>query len=99
MKAIRGQTYPGYKKVNITQLRKALAAGPIKGFMVGNRVNKYHFHKGWALACDFEIYTLAEFERQHNSFRFYLESELGNRAAFYLKIPRAELAQQQPLVR
>lgn len=85
-KPIRGQEYPGYTKINITQLEKWIKAGnKFTGFFVGNKVSSNHFFKGWCLACacDDESSWENMFTRI-NSFLFYLEPELGNNVAIYI---------------
>lgn len=73
------------KKITITQVRSMFKKGEkFKGFIVGNKVNSFHFFGGWHLASSFEAATLDEFVEHKNAFEFYLEPELGNRAAIYL---------------
>ncbi len=85
-KAIRGQTYPGYIKVSIAQVRKLFEGGQtFDGFIVGNKVASFHFFHGWHLACAFQSGTWRDFETSIDAFTFYLDAELGNRAAIYLK--------------
>lgn len=85
-KAIRGQRYPGYTKVSVRQVRRMLDEGQtFDGFLVGNNVNSFHFFGGWHLAFRIEVQSRAEFDRSLNAFLFYLEPELGNRAAIFLK--------------
>jgi hypothetical protein len=87
-KAIRGQAYPGYIKVSRAQVERLLNSGQsVRGFMVGNNVNTFHFFGGWHLAHTFEESNLADFQSRCNSFHFYLELELGRRAAFYIRHP------------
>lgn len=83
---ISGQTFPGYVKINKLQVKKFLEhGGKFTGFIVGNKVNSFHFFGGWTLAYSIECKTMEEFERSLNSFLFYLDPELGDRAAIYLK--------------
>ncbi len=88
-KPIRGQSFQGYTKVSLAQIRKLYASGQaFKGFIVGNKVAAFHFFGGWHLACtlsDEATATFESFETVLNSFHFYLDPELGTRAAFYLK--------------
>jgi hypothetical protein len=87
-KAIAGQTYPGYIKVSRRQVEKLLKAGQsVRGFMVGNKVNGFHFFGGWHLAHKFEFSEQADLKRAINSFLFYLDAELGNRAALFIRKP------------
>ena len=73
------------KKKTIAKIRSMFKKGEkFKGFVVGNKVNSFHFFGGWHLASSFEAATLEEFMNHKNSFEFYLESELGNRAAIYI---------------
>lgn len=87
-KPVRGQTFPGYLKVNRTQIEKLLNAGQtVRGFMVGNKVNSFHFFGGWCLACSFTHDNVKDFTVTLNSFNFYLDPELGTQAAFYIRKP------------
>ncbi len=82
---IRGLTYPGHIRVNRSQLRRYLENENLfRGFIVGSNVNTYHFFGGWRLACKLECGPDEFFERLQ-SFEWYLDKELGNRAAIYLK--------------
>lgn len=74
-----------YKKVSISTVRANFRKGiKFRGFLVGNKVNSFHFFGGWYLAARIEKDTLADFECSYNSFNFYLEPELGNRVAIYV---------------
>lgn len=85
-KAIRGQTYPGHIKVSKSQVKKLFDAGKVfNGFLVGNKVNSFHFFNGWHLACQVKATNLNEFNQTFNSFNFYLEPELGSGVSIYLK--------------
>ena len=90
-KQIRGQRYKGYIKLSISQVERLFRDGQhFNGFIVGNKVNTHHFFGGWHLACTIEHETWDEFKASINSFLFYLDSELGNNAAIYRKIPVIE---------
>lgn len=85
-KAIKGQNFRGYIKISKAQAIKFIeASGKFEGFIVGNKVNTFHFFEGWHLAARFEATNAQEFNEHLNSFLFYLNAELGNRAAIYLK--------------
>lgn len=72
------------KKLSIAQVRALFKKGEkFKGFIVGNKVNSFHFFGGWHLASKVRADTLEEFINHKNAFEFYLEPELGNRAAIY----------------
>lgn len=87
-KPIRGQRVKGYTKVSVAQVKRLFTDGQtFSGFIVGNKVASYHFFNGWGLACRIQSNTLADFTTSLNSFHFYLDSELGTRAAIYLKKP------------
>ena len=61
------------------------AGNPFKGFIVGNKVNTFHFFGGWHLACRLEKETLEEMQSSLNEFSFYLDPELGSHPAIFLK--------------
>ena len=84
-RAIRGIKYPGHTKISINQAKRVIAERPFVGFIVGNKVAPSHFFGGWRLACPIRSATLEDFTRQYNSFKFYLDPELGNRVSIYLK--------------
>jgi hypothetical protein len=90
-KAIRGQKYKGHIKISISQVKKLFKDGQsFDGFIVGNKVNSFHFFKGWHLAYPFESYSFESysfvgFEARVSSFLRNLDPELGNRVAIYLK--------------
>ena len=87
-KQIRGQKYKGYIKLSISQVERLFRDGQhFNGFIVGNKVNTHHFFGGWHLACTIEHETWDEFKASINHFLFYLDSELGDNAAIYRKIP------------
>jgi len=87
-KPIRGQSFPGYIKVSCTQVERLLSSGQtVTGFMVGNKVNSFHFFGGWCLASRFTHDNVKDFQTSLNAFSFYLEPELGSRAALYIRKP------------
>ena len=75
-----------FKKINITKARKIAKEAIFDGFFVGNKVAPFHFFKGWCCAVKIVALCEAEFNRHYNSFNFYLEPELGNRIAIYVKL-------------
>ncbi len=86
-KPIKGLAYAGHVKISHAQVIKYLQLGnKFEGFLVGNKVNSFHFFGGWYLACRVTSDNLDEFNKSFNSFNFYLEPELGNRPAIYLKV-------------
>lgn len=73
------------KKVTISQVRASFKKGvSFNGFLVGNKVNSFHWFNGWYLAHTLKCDTLAEFEKHKNACEFYLEPELGSRMAIYV---------------
>ena len=90
---VRGVSYPGYIRINRAQLKKLFSQEGFlfSGFLVGNKVNSFHFFKGWSLACALEGKNKEEMESALNSFCFYLEPELGSAAAIFLKMTREQL--------
>lgn len=82
------------KKINKTQAKKLWDQGkPI--IFVGNKVNSYHFFGGWHLAFETSKTECllksgyepeCEFQSRVNNFEYYLEPELGSRAAFYIRV-------------
>ena len=89
---MKNNHFTGWIKKNTLQIQKMfdkLEPGKkISGFIVGNKVNPYHFFKGWMLAIHFEFSNKEEFMNFYNSALSYLEPEMGNRMAIYFKIPR-----------
>ena len=86
-KAIAGQSYHGHIKISAAQLNALFFHYPeflFSGFIVGNKVSRFHFFEGWHLACQLEKKTHEEMIQSVNSFEFYLEPELGNRVAIYV---------------
>lgn len=87
-KAVRGISYPGFTRINKTQLARLFADDPnfrFSGFLVGNNVNASHFFRGWHLACTLEDKTHEEMKESLNSFAHYLDAELGSAAAIFLE--------------
>jgi hypothetical protein len=89
-KPIRGQVVKGHIKVSKSQVKRWFQAGQtFSGFIVGNKVNSFHFFGGWHLAFQLEKSTWTEFERTLNEWAWYnANSETGNIPAIYLKRPR-----------
>lgn len=87
-KAVRGISYPGFTRINKTQLARLFADDPafrFSGFIVGNNVNTFHFFNGWYLACTLGNKTQEEMKDSLTQFQWYLDAELGNAAAIFLK--------------
>lgn len=73
------------KKITITQVRALFKRGEkFKGFIVGNKVNSFHFFGGWHFVSEVCVDILEEFIKYRNVFEFYFELELGNRVVIYL---------------
>jgi len=51
-------------------------------YMVGNKVNQPNYFGFWRLACF--LNKNEDFERQVNSFYYYLDPELGNKVRFFI---------------
>lgn len=88
---IKGSTSAGnaivYQKRTITQVRKSIKEdGQWTGFMVGNRVNPFHFFSGWGLAREVVFKSLEELENGATEMLFFMDPELGNRVAFYEEV-------------
>jgi hypothetical protein len=73
-------------KINKTKAKKLYEMG-IPIILVGNKVHPFHFFGGWHLAYETKPnqYLEESFEALHNEFYFYLDPELGNRVAFYVR--------------
>lgn len=85
-KTIKGVQFKGHIRISKSQLAK-LFLNPLfrfNGFIVGNKVNSFHFFGGWHLACKLSGKTSEEMKESINGFLFYLDSELGNNAAIFL---------------
>lgn len=86
-KAVKGIAFPGHIRINRAQLKR-LFRNPgftFTGFIVGNNVNTFHFFDGWHLAHRISSRNEKDMNDTINGFEWYLESELGNRAAIFLK--------------
>lgn len=84
--AVRGVSYQGHIRINRSQLAK-LFRNPdftFHGFIVGNKVNTFHFFGGWHLACTLTNKTEQEMKEALNGFEYYLDAELGSQAAIFL---------------
>lgn len=89
----RGSTSAGnaivYQKRTITQVRKTIKEdGQWTGFIVGNRVHPFHFFGGWGLAYEITFRSLEELEDNVAEMLFFMDTELGNRVAFYEEVKR-----------
>jgi hypothetical protein len=79
------------KEVGLTKVTrnsaKSLWDAGVPVCMVGNKVNSHHFFGGWHLmhCADPTGREPGDFDRLANSFNFYLEPELGNRVAFFVR--------------
>lgn len=91
----RGSTSAGnaivYQKRTITQVRKTIKEdGQWTGFIVGNHVNPFHFFGGWRLAYEVVFQSLQELEDNVADMLYYMDTELGNRVAFYEEVKGRE---------
>lgn len=86
-KPIRGCSYKGHIRINRTQLAKLFRdpAFRFTGFIVGNKVAPFHYFGGWYLAHRIEGRNAEEMESTINGFCFYLDPELGNSAAIFVR--------------
>ncbi len=86
-KTLRGVQYPNHIRINKKQLEKLFTnpAFRFTGFIVGNKVNNFHFFNGWHLAHRIEGYSKADMQSAINGFAFHLELELGNNVAIFVK--------------
>ncbi len=87
-KPARGVSCKGYIRVTRSQLAKVFTSRPgwtFDGFIVGNNVNPFHFFGGWHLACPLTGKTADEMAGSLSQFEFYLDRELGNRAAIFIR--------------
>lgn len=77
------QTSTKYKRIDKREARKRFNRGEVI-IVVGDNVNDYHFFSGWHLAQRIEkTEDRNDFDSWINNFEFYLEPELGKRAAFF----------------
>ena len=84
-KALKGQFCEHYIKVNRRQVSKLFKSGQsFNGFIVGNKVASFHFFAGWHLAYSFDADNEEYFNKVVNSFRVYLDKELGSDVAIYI---------------
>ena len=72
------------QKLNKVKARKAYNAGQ-KIILAGDNVNDYHILNGWCLGIEIskEASADAAFDEHVAQFEYYLERELGRRAAYY----------------
>lgn len=76
-----------YRKTNRLAVEKALDKGEkFDGFIVGNKINNFHWFAGWHLAHVFEETAKEDFVTRWNAALFYLEPELGSGLAIWKKI-------------
>lgn len=92
LKLVGGAQADGARSLGLTKIseesaRRAWNAGlPI--IFVGNKVNDFHFFKGWGLAQIHQPGPDSDFDTILNAINFYLEPELGNRVStFMLGLP------------
>jgi len=71
-------------KLNKTQARRRYNAGE-EIILVGDNVNTWHILNGWRLGCEIsqERSAGADFDSHVSQFEYYLEREIGKRAAYY----------------
>ena len=82
-----GEICNGFKKVNIIKVKKDIQQQSIwKGYLVGNKVNCWHINQGWHLGVYQEITTVEQLKKTCSNFLYYLDSELGNRVAFFEEV-------------
>lgn len=86
-KAVRGISYSGYIRINRAQLNKLFENKEFKfnGFIVGNKVNSFHFFGGWHLAWTLNDRSKEEMKEAIQGFERHLDRELGTQAAIFLK--------------
>jgi hypothetical protein len=73
-----------YIKKTITQVKKAIREkGEWSGLLVPNKVNHFHFLNGWCLGRQVILPNEQILEQTVNGMLAHMESELGNRVAFY----------------
>lgn len=72
-------------KIHKNTINAKLNRGEIwEGLMVGNKVHPSNFIDNWCLAVPVSFKTREELESAIDSFNFYLDSNLGDRPAFYV---------------
>ena len=83
----RGCTFKGFLRINSAQLAKLFTnpAFRFTGFIVGNKVAPFHYFGGWHLACKLDGKSKEEMREAISSFLFYLDPELGNNAALFVR--------------
>jgi hypothetical protein len=73
-----------YTKKTIVQVKKAIREqGEWTGLIAPNKVNHFHFLNGWCLGRQVILPNEQILEQTVNSMMFYMDTELGNRVAFY----------------
>lgn len=77
----------GLVKIDYASAKRLVESG-VPVLIVGNRVAPWHFFGGWRLAHTIDPKRLAEedvsFDSYVRNFEFYLDPELGDRAAFFV---------------
>ena len=86
-KPARGCSHKGHIRINSRQLAKLFTNPHFRftGFIVGNKVAPFHYFGGWHLACTLDGKSKEEMQSAINSFCFYLDPELGNNAAIFVR--------------
>jgi hypothetical protein len=77
----------GYKKVTKSQVVAIIKkTGKFEGFMVGCKVNPFHFFEGWSLACKFVTTSTIGFDKKINYWKYYnANPETGLYPHYYVK--------------
>jgi hypothetical protein len=86
-KNARGCTVAGFIRINRSTLARLFRSPAFRftGFIVGNKVAPFHYFAGWHLACTLEGETEQEMQKAINGFLFYLDQELGNNCAIFVR--------------
>lgn len=74
-----------YKKVTKAQVKSIIKKdGCFDGFMVGCKVNSFHFFSGWNLCYNVKFENVEEVESTVSNWSYYnANSELGKYPSFY----------------
>ena len=80
----------GYIAIDKPSAKRAFDAG-LEVTLCGSNVNSYHVFNGWYLGCTIDKARHEgsygnDFDSILNNFLYYLESELGRYAVFYVKV-------------
>jgi len=76
-----------YKKLTKTQVKSLLKKGKaFEGFIVGNKVNPYHFFNGWHLAFNAKFESVEDLEKTVSNWNYYnANNETGMYCHYYCK--------------